>query len=567
MTKLLSLILPLIILFIHLTLVISYQNNDHSTIIIELRYNLFIEIVEREINPNIIASILNKTLSRTYNVEGIRIEELGYKTYSIKATIKNWNRRYFYWNISELTIYLKKPIKVIVKWDKCYNVEVHPKSLFFVYETKNKLVIRVKVSLNYNALILGLSILLVPSLIIAPLVLLYVKKSVRELRGKDYYTISGKLRSISTITALLLIIPPVVSLILSLILTDFPVILSIILNMPLEVGLIVVLSIFFLLFIVPLAYSIKYTAPLYGKEKVEKREYIYAIGYFAPLILGIVMIFVIVTNVPKPLLQLIESLPKELRVAPWFILGCVLSYLLFMIIDKIITSRLEKPIEPWVANLVHQVVKQLGVKSFKRIRKVRTIGGKIANALVKGMISRELILTERLIEILEPDELKAVIAHEIAHHKYRHIELLTLVWIGTGLIIFSIFAQVMEYIEKTFRYRMIEVWDILGLLIFLSLFITSFITLILITRFVSRRAEEKADYEVLRVVDDPKIFIRALTKIVVVDMLPMEMSKLLEKFETHPAPIKRILKVAKRYNISEQEVRQILDQVVKELSH
>jgi len=44
--------------------------------------------------------------------------------------------------------------------------------------------------------------------------------------------------------------------------------------------------------------------------------------------------------------------------------------------------------------MVNELVSKLNVKPFERIRVIRTIGGKVANAMVTGIINRELILTK-----------------------------------------------------------------------------------------------------------------------------------------------------------------------------
>ena len=61
-----------------------------------------------------------------------------------------------------------------------------------------------------------------------------------------------------------------------------------------------------------------------------------------------------------------------------------------------------------------------------RVRDARLIdsrGGKVANAAISGVLPslRYVYLTDHLLEVMEPDELRAVLAHEIAHGKGHHL--------------------------------------------------------------------------------------------------------------------------------------------------
>ncbi len=215
--------------------------------------------------------------------------------------------------------------------------------------------------------------------------------------------------------------------------------------------------------------------------------------------------------------------------------------------------------------MVNELVNKLNVKPFKRIRVIRTIGGKVANAMVTGINNRELILTEKLLEVLDKDELKAVLAHEVTHHKYKHVELSMIIWVVTGILIFSAFSYGVEYLRRL-RYSMIDSWETIFFIVYMVLYIIAFASLILISRYFTRRAERKADLEAAKLVEDPRAYIRALAKITVVNLGPMKVGKILEKFETHPPPLKRMLEAAKVYNISEEEVKEIINNVVNELS-
>ncbi len=539
---------------------------EHDIIMVEFRYNLIVEIVTRTENPNTIAFLLNKTLGEAYDISDLSIEEIEDRIYCVRAVIETWNRRSFRWNATPLIGYLRKPIRVRIESDRCFIVHVSPGSDFLVQG--DKLVIDASIALNYDSLLVGFAILLGPQLVAASLAMMYLRRRISRIRGMGYYVISRELSRLNIRLGLLFTVPPLTSLIATLLATDLPAVLSILLNAELEIGVILTIMVFAAEMIVPIVYSMKYTAPLLGRRRLERREYSYAAGYILSFVVAFVIIFLLTAYMPESVSEFLVRLPPEPRILFWALVGYSVVEVVSYVTDKLVLSKLERPVEPWIVDMVDQLCKELGVVRFSRIRKLRTIGGELANAMVKGIFRRELIVTERLVKLLEPEELRAIIAHEIAHHKYRHIELLTLSWIAILVLAYSIISRmhVTSYIERL-KYSMLDLWNVVGLLAFMGIFIAVLTIAILATRFISRRAEEKADYMVLKVVKDPRVFIRALAKIVVADMMPMEPGKLVEKLGTHPAPMKRILKVARRYNIPYDEVEGIIDSVVRELAN
>ncbi len=84
-----------------------------------------------------------------------------------------------------------------------------------------------------------------------------------------------------------------------------------------------------------------------------------------------------------------------------------------------------------------------------RVRDVRmldTRGGKVANAAISGVLPRlrYVFLTDRLVEILDDDELDAVLAHEISHGKGHHLLLKlagTLAPLGVLLVLLNVAGE------------------------------------------------------------------------------------------------------------------------------
>lgn len=73
-----------------------------------------------------------------------------------------------------------------------------------------------------------------------------------------------------------------------------------------------------------------------------------------------------------------------------------------------------------------------------RVREVRILdsrGGKVANAAISGVLPnlRYVFLTDHLLDVLDDDEVEAVLAHEIGHGKGHHL----LAKLGVGLLVLA----------------------------------------------------------------------------------------------------------------------------------
>jgi len=116
-------------------------------------------------------------------------------------------------------------------------------------------------------------------------------------------------------------------------------------------------------------------------------------------------------------------------------------------------------------------------------------GGQVANALVVGLIPgmRYVLLTDRLVEELTPEEVEAVFGHEVGHVKHRHL-LLYLAFLGaSSLAVILALAPYLANLEETLSFHgrpdlaMIPVVAATGAYIFL------------VFGFLSRRCERQAD--------------------------------------------------------------------------
>lgn len=110
--------------------------------------------------------------------------------------------------------------------------------------------------------------------------------------------------------------------------------------------------------------------------------------------------------------------------------------------------------------------------------------GAMANGAVLGIIKpvRYILLTDRLLEMMAIREVEAVMAHEIAHIKHRHLLFLSMSSVGSILTIGTLAGWTIESLHGEFTLR-----DELILTVFIL------IMLACVFGFVSRRFEWQAD--------------------------------------------------------------------------
>ncbi len=99
-----------------------------------------------------------------------------------------------------------------------------------------------------------------------------------------------------------------------------------------------------------------------------------------------------------------------------------------LLLNVVLTTR---PLDPALRERVLAACAEQGL----RVRDARLIdsrGGKVANAAISGVLPslRYVYLTDHLLDVMEPDELRAVLAHEIAHGRGHHLLLKLLAGLG-----------------------------------------------------------------------------------------------------------------------------------------
>ena len=155
----------------------------------------------------------------------------------------------------------------------------------------------------------------------------------------------------------------------------------------------------------------------------------------------------------------------------------------------------------------------------------------VANAMVTGFVPwvRYIVLTDRLIDELSPDEIEAVFGHEVGHVKYLHMPTYVLFCLISLLIVAGVTAYLQEKLREVamqaWVQRALSEWGEyagtleLGLNVVAILIVAAYIFFIF--GFLSRRCERQADLYGCRTVSC-EAFVSALEKVADVNGIPRD---------------------------------------------
>ena len=149
-------------------------------------------------------------------------------------------------------------------------------------------------------------------------------------------------------------------------------------------------------------------------------------------------------------------------------------------------------------------------------------GGKMITAGVMGLIQkfRYILVTPSLLQLLEPEEIDAVIAHEIGHVKKKHLVFYLLFFVGYMLLSYVTFDMILFgiiYAEPVYRFinktgfNQTTIFSALFSLVIIIVFLIYFR---FIFGFYMRNFERQADIYVYTLFDSAKPLISTLEKIV-----------------------------------------------------
>ncbi len=233
------------------------------------------------------------------------------------------------------------------------------------------------------------------------------------------------------------------------------------------------------------------------------------------------------------------------------ILSLIFNLIAFLFSDKIVLrsygARIIPEYEmPWLHEMVTSLAERAGIPK----PQIAIVSTSVPNAFATGRSPRHAVVavTEGILNVLNREELEAVLGHEITHIKNRDL------LIGTVAAMIASAIVYLAYIARWFAFLFSDDDDSLIALIALAIFAP--IAALLIRMAISRTREYLADEGSAKLTRNPGALARALMKIEhSVERRPMKGnpstshlfivnpfrgSTLLKLFSTHPPTEERI---------------------------
>lgn len=135
-----------------------------------------------------------------------------------------------------------------------------------------------------------------------------------------------------------------------------------------------------------------------------------------------------------------------------------------------------------------------------------------ANAMITGTgNTRRMILGDTLLKSFTADEIEAVMAHELAHHNFRHMPQILLLNSLIGMLSFWLLSLIAPYVAEWLGYVNSSDPAFLPMLMILTL--TIMMLMEPITNYHTRTLERQSDRYAVEVTGKPEAFIRAMARL------------------------------------------------------
>jgi len=261
--------------------------------------------------------------------------------------------------------------------------------------------------------------------------------------------------------------------------------------------------------------------PIYQGD-ITRGNYIYSnVAFSVPILLPWVLLF----GISDLLLLLPFDLPKRVLNNS---IGQTAYFLIFLVVAALFAPLLVqrfwrcRPLENGYLRLRIEALCRRAEVGYADIVYWPIFGGRMITAGVMGLVSRfrYIMVTEALLNLLTPDELDQVIAHEIGHVRRKHLVLYLLFFIGFMLISYAAyplsyillfffkpvlsFVLMFDFNPGTLLYIFYAVLMIMGIVVYFRYIFGFFI----------RNFERQADIFVFRLFPNAQPLISTFDKIV-----------------------------------------------------
>lgn len=248
---------------------------------------------------------------------------------------------------------------------------------------------------------------------------------------------------------------------------------------------------------------------------------------------------------------LVELVYFTIRMSPqhWWLIAWAVFVALFVFfaqIAPVVLFPLFYKFKPLENEDLKQRLVRLSQRAGARVRGVYewklSEKSKKANAALTGLgRTRRIILADTLLENYTPDEIEAVLAHELGHHVHQHIVKSILVQAGITFAGFWIASAVLRYaVEHAAMFGgRLDDFANLPLLALVST-VLSFLLMPALNAY-SRHNERQADRYAWRSIPDVGPFVTSMNKLADQNLAERNPSRFVEWFfHSHPAVSKRI---------------------------
>jgi len=233
----------------------------------------------------------------------------------------------------------------------------------------------------------------------------------------------------------------------------------------------------------------------------------------------------------------------------WWLLAWV-AFLLFVVLMANLAPVLLFPLfykfQPLADEELKQRLLRLSERAGARVRGVfewkLSEKSRKANAALAGWgNTRRIILADTLLQQYTPDEIEAVLAHELAHHVHHHIGKSLALQSVAGFVGFWLADRALRTFGSLPRFGFRGIADFANLPLLLLLAAVLSLLLLPAVNAISRHFERQADDYALRAIPDVGPFISSMEKLAAQNLAERRPNRVIEFiFHSHPSMEKRI---------------------------
>jgi STE24 endopeptidase len=263
---------------------------------------------------------------------------------------------------------------------------------------------------------------------------------------------------------------------------------------------------------------------------------------------------------------IVELLYFMIRQSPqhWWLITWALFMGLFILLAQlapVVLFPIFYKFEPLDNEELRRRLVQLGERAGTKVRGVYrwklSEKSKKANAALTGLGStRRIILADTLLDNYAPEEIEAVLAHELGHHVHKHILKSILVQTGITLLGFWVANFVLHYAVDHHMFDLEELSDFANLpLLVITATVLSLLLMPALNAY-SRYNERQADRYAFESIASVEPFISSMNKLAQQNLAERTPSKWIELlFHSHPA-ISRRVAAAEQWGRTQSEAAQ-----------